>query len=134
MILTPFQIWRLHVTNLTTMIKMITMKLPKLITLQHTVNLWVWHYQFLVKTFYIEQEDNDDSNPTPDLEVACNQSDHNDKNDNNEASQTYNTLTLNEFMGMSVPVFGQDITGILKYWKRLFYRCHLAEATLRKVK
>ena len=71
--------------------------------------------------FNIAQEDSDESDPSPDLEFACNQSDHDDKNDNtssddnNETSQTYNTPTLSQFMGMAVPVFAQDIIHEIAY-------------------
>ena len=74
--------------------------------------------------FNIAQEDSDDYDPTPHVEVACNQSDHDEKNyntsssdDNDETSQTYNTPTLSQFMGMAVPVFGEDIIHEISYHK-----------------
>ena len=82
------------------------------------------------------QEDSDDSDHTltQDFEVACNmeigcnvtnytfshilacnQSKQEDKNDNNDSSQKYNTPTLNEFMNMSVEMFGKDNSEEISY-------------------
>ena len=76
------------------------------------------------------QENSDDSDHTltQDLEVGCNvttctfphilaynQSKQEDQNDNNDSSQQYITPPLDDFMNMSLEIFGKDIIEEISY-------------------